>query len=112
MTSKPSARALGRQLRSGLITASIVSLADNVEGPLIVELVKAKLWPTARALAFARRIPNPYQCSQALIALSPHLDKRLCYEAVAASREIRDWLHRAITLIALAPDLDEPEREH
>ena len=106
MRSSPSARALGRQLRSALITASIGSLAANIPAPLLVELVKTRLWPAAQALAFARRIPDRVQRGRALAELGPHLDAAGLPEALAAARGIGDRGGSGLGPGGPAPHLD------
>jgi hypothetical protein len=78
MEINPSARALGRQLRAALISASIGNLATNIPAPLLIEIVKARLWPAAQALAFARQMSDPGKRGQTLIALAPTWTSGCC----------------------------------
>src|SRR5262249_53505466 len=110
MEAEPSARPLGRQLRTALISASIGDLAASIPVQLLLELVRAKFWPAGQAMAFARRMSDPEQRAQALTALAPHLEERLLAEALSAARAIGYGGDRARALSGLAPQLREPER--
>src|SRR5207245_2350032 len=91
---------------SVLISTSIENLAANIPGQLLVELVKAGLWPPARGLAFARRMRNRGRLGEVLTALAPHLlEERLLSEAISAARAIEHEVIRDKVLTVLATQL-------
>ena len=101
--------AIGFQCRYALITVSLNSLAKNVPPDLLAALVEEGMWTPAQGLAYARRVPYPWQRSDALARLAPHFPglerERILGEALAEAQmiELEEW--RASTLTGLASSL-------
>ncbi|MEV1120272.1 hypothetical protein AB0I91_34930 [Actinosynnema sp. NPDC049800] len=85
---------IGLELRYALITAGVTSFVANIPIPLLVALVKAGSWTTARALACVRQLQTPGEKVFALAALLPHLSGSsaadVLAQALTAARRIPD----------------------
>jgi hypothetical protein len=103
------ASSIGREIRCGLMSASIVSIARNIPAPLLTAMVDKQLWTPAHALAYAREIPDPSAKATSLTRLAPYLPDAeraaVLADALATARTITDPSWRAAVLVALAPHL-------
>jgi hypothetical protein len=103
------ASTIGLEMRYVLITASIYSLTSNISIDLLAQLVDQQLWTPARALAHARRFPEPEERCRALLALSSRLPVEdrpgTLGAALEAATAITSEPDRARTLAGLAPHL-------
>ncbi|MBL7489668.1 hypothetical protein I6A60_23110 [Frankia sp. AgB1.9] len=92
-----------------LILGSITSIAANMRAWHLTRLVEARMWSPARALTFARAIPDPARRAEALITLAPHQpqDQRpaVLRQALNAAIAITGSYERAWALTMLAPHL-------
>jgi hypothetical protein len=107
---------IGRQVRYALIKSSIHSLALNIPVPLLLMLVKHKMWTPVQGLAYARQTPGAKQRARALTGLAPYLPERLqeqaLREALVSARDIESNQARFRALAGLIPRLPQPlERE-
>ncbi|MHC5598161.1 MAG: NB-ARC domain-containing protein [Nostoc sp.] len=99
------------QCRYALITASMNSLAANVQAQLLVALVKNNFWTPEQGLAYALQNPDPNQKINSLTKLvnylPPNLQDLALQKALAAARAIQDENSRANALSALAEKLPD-----
>ena len=93
------------EFRYALIRDALISRVSNLPDDLLIQIVDAGIWPVTRALALARRLPDPAVRIRALTGLAPHLPAALLAEAVSAARGITDESARAWVLAGLAPHL-------
>jgi hypothetical protein len=102
------------EIRYGLISASIISIARNIPAPLLAAVVDKQLWTPAHALAYAREAPASATKSEVLTVLALHLPEAersaVLAEALAAARTIPQPYEQVEALAALAPHLPEAER--
>ena len=89
-----------RQCRCALILSSLNSLASKIPTRLLTALVESGGWTLERALANARRVPDPLQRIHAFAALMPAMDdlsrkSEITAEALAAARGLGDDWQRA-----------------
>jgi hypothetical protein len=100
------------QVRYSLISASVRSLAGALPPALLELLVFHGTWPTARALDYARQVPNPEQRAQSLTAIAKTLDEPartdVLRETLTAARQIRDSYWCAAAIAQVAPILRGP----
>jgi hypothetical protein len=110
-----SAPFLGAEVRCALCRASVNSLAQNIQPALLKALVVNSVWTPIQGLAYARRIPKPFQRAEALAGLAPYLPELMRSEAVRQAleeaRAIADSGERARALADLALHLPESLRE-
>ncbi len=103
---------IGRQCRYALITASLNSLAKNIQPALLIALVKKGVWTLLQGLTYARQIPNSEQRAESLAGLAPLLVKaNYPQEALAVASEIKTARYRVEALTALAPLLSNPQHQ-
>ncbi|MBP5977015.1 hypothetical protein HW132_30915, partial [Brasilonema sp. CT11] len=111
MYSENSSGSIYLQCFYGLMIASLNSLVANLPNSLLIALVNKKVWTSNQGLAYALQSSNPYQQAKSLTALANHLPQNLeklaLKKALAAAREIRDEIHRAVALRSLAERLPE-----
>lgn len=69
-----SSSAVGRQCRYTLMTASLNSLAGNIQPTLLANLVLCGLWQPSQALAYALQVPDTMQRVEAISYLIEHLE--------------------------------------
>jgi hypothetical protein len=100
------------QVRYSLIAASVRSLAGALPPALLELLVLHGTWPAARALDYARQVPNPEQRAQSLTAIAKTLDEPartdVLRETLTAARQIRDSYWCAAAIAQVAPVLPSP----
>jgi hypothetical protein len=112
LESHSSSLAVGFQCRYALITASVTSIARNIEPKLLSALSYEGVWTRAQALTYALHMPDPRQRAEALIGLVPHLAEsqrvQATREVLTAARMIEDLTERAWTFVELAPYLRAP----
>jgi plasmid stability protein len=108
---RESAKVIGLQCRYALIQASINSLA-GIPTALMMALVKHQYWKPAKALAYARQIPDPKERCKSLAALADQLPNseplkpQVLQSALQAAQAIQNEESRAKALRTLA---DKPE---
>jgi len=106
-------RVSARQACYALLTGSITSIAAQIPPALLVRLVQAGLWPSARALAYAQAVPDLNTRVQALAGLAPHLPEgsrsAVLAQAVATAMTIDLPFFRAQALAALVSQLSDEE---
>ncbi len=100
------------ETRYALITASVNSLAKNIQPPLLVALVEKDVWDSAQALAYARQMPDPVQRAVALVGLAGQEQEPLkgeaLREALEAARTIQ-WIEDQVHMLAwVASNLPGP----
>ena len=100
-------QAIGLQVRYGLITTSLNSLAGNMPPELIAELVKHEIWTPAQGLAYVRQNQDDGKQAAGLRAISLYLPPALLPEALEVARAIGYESSRAEALTGLAPHLPE-----
>ena len=100
-------QAIGLQVRYGLITTSLNSLAGNMPPELIAELVKHEIWTPAQGLAYVRQNQDDGKQAAGLRAISLYLPPALLPEALEVARSIGDKYYRVEALTGLAPHLPE-----
>lgn len=100
------APSLGLDVTFALMAASILSRTKYVPPILVGRAVETGLWPPARSLDHARRMPGPRDRVETLVAVSPYLETEqrtsVLAEALSSALEIRDGTPRvsALTLVA------------
>ena len=107
-------RSVGLQCRYALIKASINSLSE-IPKELLIALVKYPnpYWTAAKALAYARQVPDPQQGYENLIALAEELPEseplklQALQSSLDAASAIQDEYSRAQALTALSDKLPE-----
>ena len=72
-----SSQAIGLQVRYGLITTSLNSLAGNIPPELIAALIQHEIWTPAQGLAYVRQSPDSYYQFAGLKAITPYLPPAL-----------------------------------
>ncbi|SET39180.1 hypothetical protein SAMN04488546_2305 [Geodermatophilus poikilotrophus] len=99
--------------RYTLVTATVNSSADNIAPGLLSAAVDGGVWPSAQALAYARRVPEAPSRAEALAAVLragvPGFDA-LAEEAVATVRAVAHHLHRTRAAAAVLRALDDDRR--
>ncbi|MDB9411822.1 NB-ARC domain-containing protein [Microcystis aeruginosa] len=100
-------QAIALQVRYGLITTSLNSLAGNISPKLITALIKHEIWTPAQGLAYIRQNQDDQQQAGGLTAISPYLTSTLLPEALEIARGIGDKSDRAWALTGLVPYLPE-----
>jgi hypothetical protein len=98
---------LGTEIRYALMAASILSRTTRISPGLLELLITTGVWSAPRGLDHARRLPDPADRFQALMAVyasRSHGSASLA-EALAAATAITDDSHRARALGDLAPHL-------
>ena len=100
-------QSIGLQVRYGLITTSLNSLAGNIAPELIALLVKHEIWTPAQGLAYVRQNQDAKKRAKGLTVISPYLPPALLPEALAVIRTIGRESDRAGALTHLAPHLSE-----
>ncbi|MFF5076252.1 hypothetical protein ACFY36_04325 [Actinoplanes sp. NPDC000266] len=103
---------LAHEVRYGLMTASLNSLARNLPPALLARAVDHGLWPAAQALRYAAQIPYGPLRAEAFALLAGRVDGRnrrdAVHRAVEAAESIEarpDWRLRAYAQIyPAAPD--------
>ncbi len=103
------APSIGREVRYGLMSASIASIASNIPAPLFTAMVDKQLWTSGHALTYVREIPDPAAKAEALMALAPYLPPKerpgVLAEALAAALTVTDPEDQGEVLGELAPQL-------
>jgi hypothetical protein len=100
-------QSMGLQVRYGLITTSLNSLAGNIPPELIAALIQHEIWTPAQGFAYVRQNQDSEKQAKGLTAISPYLPPALLPEALEVARAIEDYGYRAEALTALAPHLPE-----
>ena len=100
-------QSIGLQVRYGLITTSLNSLAGNIRPELIAALIQHEIWTPAQGLAYVRQNQDDNKQAEGLRAISPYLPPALLPEALAVARAIGDEYPRAGALIGLVSHLPE-----
>jgi hypothetical protein len=85
----------GKQIRCGLIEASLHSLAGNVSAQLLALLVREGIWTLPQTWVFIRLMPKPYQKADAISAILPQLKDEQLVEALTTARTIDESSSRA-----------------
>lgn len=103
-----------RKILCALLIATLNSLADNIPPALLDALVERGVWQPARALTFARRMPEPQRRASAIAAVARTVPEpqrgRLFDEALAVVRSLHGERARAEALASLAALLPEERR--
>jgi len=105
--------AIGHQVRYALLEASINSLSGNIPPYVLAAGLRANLWSTKAALAYARQVPHGTTRVAALTEVATYArargDGEVAHDALgvamASLREIDDPSQHAAALRALAPHL-------
>jgi len=93
----------GRQVRYGLLTASVNSRALNISGPLLEALVRNDLWSSDQAMAYLRQMPQPAVRADGLRRLAPYVPQAALREAIElATRGANPW-EQSRALVGLLP---------
>ncbi|MEA5533308.1 NB-ARC domain-containing protein [Crocosphaera sp. XPORK-15E] len=100
-------QSMGLQVRYGLITTSLNSLAGNIPPELIALLIQNEIWTPAQGLAYVRQSQDDEKQAKGLKAITPYLTPALLPEALEVARAIGDEDYRAEALTGLAPYLPE-----
>lgn len=107
-------RGLGLEIQYSLMTASLLTMTNNVGSSLLRGLVARGLWDIDRALGHARRLFEPASRADALATLAEYVpDQRrhdLFAEAVEALRSIPDPFDRLEALTERVPQIPEQAR--
>lgn len=107
------APSLGQEITCALMAASVISRTKSIPPKVVARAVETGLWSPARGLDHARRMPEPRDRIEGLLAIEPYLpgaDERadVLGEALASARDIPDARSRvpALTMVAvrLSPD--------
>ena len=98
-------QAIGLQVRYGLITTSLNSLAGNIPPELIAALIKHEIWTPAQGLAYVRQNQDDEKQAEGLRLITPYFPPALLPEALEVAKGIRDEYTRARALTGLAPYL-------
>lgn len=94
-----SAVEVGLEIRYALISAALTTMAVNLPGEILVELVRHGRWSAELALTNARRQPDAWARGRALVILSD----------MVAAAERRSVLEESLGSVAeLAPDASDP----
>lgn len=106
------ARAIGREFRYALMSASLSSLTARIQPQLIVALVADGQWTVRLGVRHARMLPAAEAAARTLTGLLAHADRadgdasvpaaELAAEALAMARAVTDPFARALLLAALA----------
>lgn len=95
-------RHAGLGMRYVLVLASLNSRVASFPPALLATLVRTREWSETRALAVARRMPDPAHRARALAALAPFVGRTAWEEAVAVARSIDGPEERAEAMVGLA----------
>lgn len=104
---------IAREVRYGIIIASLNSLASNIPPALLRVLVERETWTCSQALAYATQVPDPVQRSEALGDLAQVCQQfadRAFREALVAIDSIEDIYWREAATARIAPRLPEDLR--
>jgi NTP pyrophosphatase (non-canonical NTP hydrolase) len=100
-------QSIALQVRYGLITTSLNSLAGNIPPELIALLIQHKIWTPAQGLAYVRQNQDFGKQAKGLRLITPYLTPTLLPEALEVTRAIGDEDYRATALTGLAPHFPE-----
>jgi hypothetical protein len=106
-------RHTGKQVRGGLLLASINSAAENLSPMDSVEMVRTGRWPSTRALDHAYRIPDANLRLEMLLALAralPELRDEALVSCVAIVKSIRSSEQRVSAAAKLLPAVSGAQR--
>ncbi|MGB3293761.1 MAG: NB-ARC domain-containing protein, partial [Phormidesmis sp.] len=99
--------AIPLQVRYAFIRASLNSMANNIPGPMVGGLLKAKKWQPAQALAYAQQTQDPWRRAEYLAELAPYTTPALLPEVQNVLAQIHDMSYRSFALARLAPYFPE-----
>lgn len=106
-------RHTGKQIRGGLLLASINSAAENLSPMDSVEMVRTGRWPATRALDHAYRIPDANLRLEMLLTLAralPELRQEALVSCVAIVKSIRSSEQRVSAAAKLLPAVSGARR--
>jgi ABC-type transporter Mla MlaB component len=83
-------RAIVLQCRYALITATLHSLVGNFPAALMSAAVEYGYWTPEQAWSYVEQIQDENRCSQAIVALAPHLSSSLVQTAIERTNAIQN----------------------
>ncbi|MGC4099005.1 MAG: hypothetical protein QM706_17990 [Nitrospira sp.] len=98
---------LGKQIRCGLIEASLQSLTLKIPPELIGPLVRDRVWSLSQVWATIYQMPSEYQQSKAVIGLIPYLEDEQLFEVLLIVQKIKEEQYRILILCELAHYMPE-----
>jgi hypothetical protein len=110
----PAVPSLGQEIGYALMAASVVSRAKNIPPALARRAMETGLWSPARGLDYARRLPDPVERVEALLAARTHLaageQAGVLDEALAAAADVPAPPARFQALALIAASLPPGQR--